>query len=91
MLLNGRQLGLDEVINIQGNRTNRGARISVSPVHKVKLSYVGRFTRRQKTLCANLYDKGISIDFGNHLPHLILACVIGSIIGQFIVPLSESG
>ena len=28
--------------------------------------------------------KGLGIDFGNHLPHLILACVIGSIIGQFI-------
>lgn len=81
--------GLDEVINIQGNRTNRGARISVSPVHKVKLLLINMlagFTGHAGSIALVLIYmiKGLGIDFGNHLPHLILACVIGSIIGQFI-------
>ena len=29
--------GLDEVINIQADQSHRGARVSVSPVHKMKL------------------------------------------------------
>lgn len=81
--------GLEEVTNIQGNRSSRGARINVSPIHKMKLlliNMLAAFTGHTGSIALVLLYmiKVLDISFGNHLPHLILACIIGSLVGLFI-------
>ncbi|TAH68891.1 MAG: ABC transporter permease [Anaerolineaceae bacterium] len=81
--------GLDEVVNIQGNRSNRGARINVSPIHKMKLlliNMLAAFTAHAGSIVLMLLYmiKVLDINFGDNLPQLILACFIGDIIGLFI-------
>ena len=81
--------GLDEVVNIQGNRSNRGARINVSPIKKMKLLLINlcaAFTAHVGSIVLLLLYmlKVLDISFGNHFPQLILACFIGEIIGLFI-------
>lgn len=81
--------GLDEVVNIQGNRSSRGARINVSPIHKMKLlliNLMAAFTvHAGSVILMILYMlKVLGISFGNHLPQMILACLIGSIMGLLI-------
>lgn len=81
--------GLDEVVNIQGNRSSRGARINVSPIHKMKLlliNIMAAFTVHAGSVILMLLYmiKVLGISFGNHLPQLILACLLGSIMGLLI-------
>lgn len=81
--------GLDEVINIQANRSDRGARVNVSPIHKMKLLFINMlaaFTAHAGSIILMLLYmvKLLAIDFGNHLPQLLLACFIGSILGLSI-------
>ena len=81
--------GLDEVVNIQGNRSSRGARINVAPIHKMKLlliNMLAAFTTHAGSIALMLLYmiKVLDISFGNHLPQLILACIIGEIMGLFI-------
>lgn len=81
--------GLDEVVNIQGNRSYRGARLNVSPIHKMKLlliNMLAALTAHAGSIVLMLLYmiKVLGISFGNHLPQLILACFIGAIMGLFI-------
>jgi ABC-2 type transport system permease protein len=81
--------GLDEVVNIQANRSGRGARVNVSPIHKMKLlliNILAAFTANVGSIILMLLymTKVLNISFGNHMPQLILACFVGSITGLFI-------
>lgn len=78
--------GLDEVINIQGNRSSRGARINVSPIQKMKLLLINitaSFTLHAGSIALLLIYmlKVLGISFGNNFPQLILACFIGELMG----------
>jgi ABC-2 type transport system permease protein len=78
--------GLDEVVNIQANLSNRGARVSVSPVRKMKLllcNLTAALTAHAGSMILLfLYMYYIiRIDFGNHLFRLFLICVVGSMAG----------
>lgn len=81
--------GLDEVVNIQGNRSSRGARINVSPIHKIKLlliNMLAAFTTHAGSIVLMLLYmiKVLGISLGDSLPQVILVCFIGEIIGLFI-------
>lgn len=81
--------GLDEVTNIQGNRSSRGARINVSPVRKMKLLLInimaGLTAHAGSVALMLLYMiKVLGISFGDKIPQVILACFIGSIMGIFL-------
>lgn len=81
--------GLEEVVNIQGNRSNRGARLNVTPIHKMKLLLINitaSFTVHSGSIVLLLLYmlKILNISFGNHLPQLILTCLLGEILGLFI-------
>jgi len=78
--------GLEEVINIQANLSGRGARVSVSPVSKMKLflcNIAAAFTAHIGSIIllflAMYYI--FKIDFGNNLIYLFVICLVGSITG----------
>jgi ABC-2 type transport system permease protein len=78
--------GLDEVINIQANLSSRGARVSVSPIRKMKLfvcNMLAALTAHAGSLIlVFLYMYYIiKIDFGNNFFYLFLVCLIGSLAG----------
>jgi ABC-2 type transport system permease protein len=78
--------GLDEVINIQANQSHRGARVSVSPVHKMKLflsNMLAAITAQAggiTLLFIYLYNI-LKIDFGDSLFPVIVTCMVGSFTG----------
>jgi ABC-2 type transport system permease protein len=78
--------GLDEVVNIQANLSGRGARVSVSPIPKLKLflcNILAAFTAHMGSLLLLfLYMYYIiKIDFGNNLWYLFAVCMVGSFAG----------
>lgn len=81
--------GLDEVINIQANLSNRGARLNVSPMKKMKLfisNLLAAFTAHLGSivlLFLYMYY-AIDIDFGSNLLYLFLICTLGSLCGLAI-------
>lgn len=81
--------GLDEVVNIQANRSNIGARVNASPVKKMKLlliNMLAAFTAHVGTVIIMIIYmmKILKIDFGNNIPQIILVCFIGSVTGIFV-------
>lgn len=78
--------GLDEVINIQANLSNRGARLNVSPMNKMKLFFsnlMAAFTAHLGSIIlVFLYMYYIiKVDFGTNLVYLISICLVGSLCG----------
>jgi ABC-2 type transport system permease protein len=78
--------GLDEVVNIQADLSERGARVSVSPINKMKLflcNLAAAFTDHMGSLILlfiYMYYV-IKVDFGNNLLYLMLICLLGSLCG----------
>lgn len=78
--------GLDEVVNIQADLSSRGARMNVSPIHKMKLflcNLLAAFTAHTGSvllLFSYMYFV-MKIDFGENLLYIILICLIGSLAG----------
>lgn len=78
--------GLDEVVNIQADLSERGARINVSPMNKMKLflcNLMAAFTIHiVNFILLFLYMFYIlKIDFGDNLLYLVFICLIGSLCG----------
>jgi ABC-2 type transport system permease protein len=78
--------GLDEVINIQADLSSRGARVSMSPMNKMKLFFCNlsaSFTAHLGSLALLfVYMYFImKVDFGDNLLYLILICLLGSLNG----------
>jgi len=78
--------GLEEVINIQADLSNRGARVNVSPIHKMKLflcNMLAAFTAHSGSLILlflYMYYV-IKVDFGNNLIYTLITCMVGSLTG----------
>lgn len=84
--LYGGFFGLKEVAYIQGNQSYQGARISVAPVHKLKVAMASMAA----ATTVQLFDIGLliayiclvlKISFANQLGYIILACIMGVITG----------
>lgn len=78
--------GLDEGINIQADQSPRGARISISPIHKMKLfmnnmaaSYTVHIGSLILLFVYMFYF--LKVDFGDSLMYIFLTCLIGSFTG----------
>lgn len=79
--------GLEEVSTIQANLSERGARINVSPIRKMKLFLINlsaAFTAHMGSiLLLFLYMYYVmKIDFGDNLLLLFVVCLIGSLTGM---------
>lgn len=78
--------GLEEVINIQADLSGRGARVSISPIHKMKLflcNMAAAFTAHigSIVLLFLVMYYGFKVDFGDNLFYLFLICLVGSFAG----------
>ncbi|MBH1940109.1 ABC transporter permease [Mobilitalea sibirica] len=78
--------GLVEVINIQADQSTRGARVSVSPIHKMKLflcNIAAAFTVHTGSILLLLFymNNILKINFGDQFVLIIITCLIGSIAG----------
>lgn len=79
--------GVDEVINIQADLSNRGARLNVSPMNKMKLFFsnlMAAFTAHLGSIIlVFLYMLFIiKIEFGDNLIYLLGICTLGSLCGM---------
>lgn len=78
--------GLDEVVNIQADLSGRGARMSVSPMNKMKLFLCNLMAASTAQLGSIILlflymFYIIKIDFGDNLPYMISICLLGSLCG----------
>ncbi len=81
--------GLTEVVNIQADQSYVGARVNVSPVHKMKLflcNIAAAFTVHIVSIFILLYymTSVLKIDFGDRPLLVVLTCVFGSLTGIII-------
>lgn len=81
--------GMDEVKNMQANRSAVGARINAAPVSKMKLlliNMLAAFTVHCGSVTIMLFYmiKILKIDLGKHMPYVILTCFVGSLAGIFL-------
>jgi ABC-2 type transport system permease protein len=78
--------GLEEVVNIQADLSGRGARVSVSPIHKMKLflcNMAAAFTAHMGSiiLLFLVMYYGFKVNFGDNLFYLLIICLVGSFTG----------
>jgi ABC-2 type transport system permease protein len=78
--------GLKEVSAIQANLSNQGARLNLVPVHKLKIFAASLCSVSLIHICSTFLlvaymNLILKIQFGNELPFVLLACIIGSITG----------
>jgi len=78
--------GLKEVSAVQANLSDQGARLNLVPVHKLKifaasLCSVSLIHILSTFLLIAYMSFVLKISFGNDLPFILLACVIGSVTG----------
>ncbi|WP_310602772.1 ABC transporter permease [Anaerosporobacter sp.] len=84
--LYGSNFGIAEISDIQADKSAKGARINVAPVHKLKLLICNIFAAiTVQVLCVlvaiTFMIYVLSIDFGMRVGLLALTCVLGSICG----------
>ena len=78
--------GLDEAINIQADLSNRGARINVSPIRKMKL-FLCNMLAALTAHCGSLIllflyiNFVIKVNFGSNMIYLLITCLTGSLAG----------
>ncbi len=78
--------GMDEVINIQADLSERGARMNVSPINKMRLflcNLSAAFTVHLGSMglmMLYLYY-GIKIEFGDNMGYILFTCIQGSLAG----------
>lgn len=78
--------GMDEVINIQADMSIRGARVSISPVHKMKLLFSNMFAAFTahigSVFLLLLFLKYVlDISFGHSFLGILTICIMGSLAG----------
>ena len=84
--LYGSFLGVKEINVIQGNQSAQGARLCISPTHKLKL-----FSSSMMAVTTiEIFNIGIlilfmnfvlKVDFSSNLPYVLLTCLMGIITG----------
>jgi len=78
--------GCTDVINIQGNQSQRAARINIAPVNKIK-TFLAAISATllfyfSTVLIVILYiSQVLKIDFGNSIGYVILLCFVGCFNG----------
>lgn len=82
----GTNWGFREMIDIQANQSIVGARINVSPIHKIKLlliNFMAAFTLHYISILFLLFflNEVLGIDFGNKLGFVLLTALLGSLCG----------
>lgn len=82
-------LAVDEVNNIQADQSDRGARMSIAPVNKMKLflcnMLAGCTVHLASLIMLFLYMYYvIKINFGSHIFLIFCTCLLGSFAGQMI-------
>ncbi len=82
----GTNWGFREMVDIQANQSAVGARINVSPIHKMKLlscNLLAAFTLHFLSLLFLLIflNKILGIDFGDRIGMILLTCAAGSLCG----------
>ncbi len=89
MCLFAANFGLDEVVNIQADLSVRGARVNVSPIHKMKLflsnilaAFTVHFISILLLFVYMYYVLGIY--FGDNLFYIFITCIMGSLTGAFL-------
>lgn len=98
--LYGGFLGLKEVTAIQANQSPQGARVSMSPTHKLKMFTASilaattvQLVQMFALLCYLILI--LKVDFGNQLSYIILTCIIGTItgvtFGTFVASIIKKG
>ncbi len=82
----GTNWGFREMVDIQANQSVVGARISVSPIHKMKLllcNLLAAFTLHYISILFLLtfLNKVLRVDFGHRIGMILLTCMMGSFCG----------
>lgn len=77
---------MDEVINIQADMSITGARVSISPIHKMKLLFsnmLAAFTAHIGSVFLLLFflKYVLDISFGDSFLGILVICVMGSLAG----------
>ena len=84
--LYGSFLGIKEISAIQANQSSQGARVCVSPTHKLKIFASSMLA----TTTVELFDIGVlllfinivlGVNFSSNLGYVILTCLVGTITG----------
>ena len=78
--------GLEEVINIQADQSTRGARVNVSPIHKMKLflcNMAAAFTVHMVSIFILIayMNYVLKINFGDRPGLILITCLAGSLTG----------
>lgn len=86
--LYGANFGINEISDIQANKSAKAARINVAPIHKLKLLICNLCAAiTVQVLCIlvalGFMTKVLNINFGERVGYVILTCVVGSICGVF--------
>ncbi|WP_167957333.1 ABC transporter permease [Anaerosporobacter faecicola] len=84
--LYGCNFGITEIGDLQADKSAKGARISVAPVHKLKLLICNVFAAITVQVVCIMVAIGfmafvLNIDFGTRVGYVVLTCVMGSICG----------
>lgn len=84
--LYGSNFGVTEIGDIQADKSAKGARINVAPVHKLKLLICNLCAAITVQVLCILVAIGfmayvLGVEFGDRAPYVVLTCVIGSICG----------
>ena len=84
--LYGSFLGIKEISAIQANQSSQGARVCVSPTHKIKIFASSMLA----TTTVELFDIGVlllfistvlGVNFSSNLGYILLTCLVGTITG----------
>jgi len=78
--------GLNEIINIQGDLSWKGARINVSPIHKIKLLLCNIMAALTVhfigvLLLLSYLTFILKVDFGDDVGYVILTCFVSCMLG----------
>ncbi len=84
--LSAATFGAYDVTNIQANQSQRAARLSVSPTHKLKIflaSICGTIVFQFVSILIVLaYMSGIlNVDFGNSMGYVVMMCLVSTFMG----------
>lgn len=84
--LYGANWGNKEITEIEADLSMKGARINISPMHKMKLlicNMLAAFTVHSIgiMLLLSYYIYGLKLDFSDNFNYVILTCLTGSILG----------
>lgn len=82
----GSNFGVTEISDIQADKSAKGARINVAPVHKMKLlicNLCAAITVQVLCILVAIAFMAfvINVDFGDRAAYVVLTCVLGSICG----------